>query len=474
MGRGDVHQDGQGREVHQLAVAALALLQGQGLGLHLGDVQVHAEHAADPLLVADRGHHVVEQPLLAVARAQGHVALDRVAQKGLAVVLAPYGQGGLVEAGVLRVRAAQVAPEIHGAVALEDDPAVQVAGPEVHGQALDHGPQQGLALEQGLAVGHLLGHVGVGPGHAQGPAPGVPGHDLAAVQDVPPGAVRGAHPEGGLVGRGPALQVVAQQGLGGWKVRGVHEPAPGVEGHGEGVRGVAQHGEPAFSGEHPARGDVPVPDGVRGALQGQGQALLAFAQGLLGPAALGHVPGQAEDQGRGPVRAPDRAAVHADPALLVVREPADAELHLVGRAVLPGLVKDRGHPRAVLGQDELLELVQVEGLVRGQAVDAPEPRGQGQRPGAQVQGVAAEVGDLLGSGQPGLQFGDARPGGLKFGVVSCWFPHGLFRVPAKEGGNRMSLAQPGPGQKGGGMIIMPGPGGRRGPGKRPRAGPCGG
>ena len=131
---------------------------------------------------------------------------------------------GIVRVVVLggQVQAAEIAPVLLAQAALDDAAPVQVPCPEVHGQILQHGGQQGLALGQ-LGLGFLAGGDVHGVADKGDRAPGALPHRFDDGTVPAEGAVLVPHPVLGLGGVGVIRGRPGELGLAARQILGVDE-----------------------------------------------------------------------------------------------------------------------------------------------------------------------------------------------------------------------------------------------------------
>ena len=110
----------------------------------------------------------------------------------------------------------------------------------------------------------------------------------------------------------------------------MQQPLPRAHMRFDFMRLVAEHPRPLCGVDHRARFEIPVPDAFLGAGKGQPQALLAFAEGGLGPLARRDVARHRGEVGR-----------HHDPCLGGIHERREA----LESAALPA-VHEQGVPEA--------------------------------------------------------------------------------------------------------------------------------
>ncbi|MCW0447782.1 hypothetical protein NB706_000616 [Xanthomonas sacchari] len=257
------------------AVEQLGAPADQGVGLALlGDVLHLAEHALDAAV----GLHLRLRPHPQVQRrlAATHQLDLEVGRLGLAGH-APPDRDQLRH----RIAAEQAQPPAAARRLLFVQPgdaqefaraphpvAQRIPGPAAHAGHALRLAQQGLLVAQALLKQLLLVDVGVRADHAQRAAVGGACDDAAAVQDPVPLPVLPAQAELAHIGFGAALEMRADRLAQALLVVAVDQRQQRVQAVGRGIAGVTEHPLPALGAEDGVAGDVPVPQPVFGAVQG--------------------------------------------------------------------------------------------------------------------------------------------------------------------------------------------------------------
>ena len=172
-------------------------------------------------------------------------------------------------------------PADHGRVGVADGH-VRGENADAFVDAPEQGFEKGFVGEDLFLEGLALAHVMVRARDAHGFSGGAALHQLAPRMDPFVGPVLAAHAEFTLEELRFASQMPGQPGHGRAAVFGVEKALPLVDGQVEFVARIAEHGHQHRGVLHSARGDVVVPDGPPGALQGEFPALLARLEGLSG------------------------------------------------------------------------------------------------------------------------------------------------------------------------------------------------